>query len=148
MLGTFPRSSNVTNDAGDVSRPWDNWLVALWKHVRPGRTTWDAQAAAIASQDLELLIGDAELVRLSWVLRIHQAATTSSVVSVVVVWKVDGVTMTSTIAVEAGNTTTSSQHGTLLIRRDPNTPLRATAAYTSVGATAMTFDLDILTEPL
>ena len=148
-LVTFPRSSTlVTGTRALMTTAWTSWVTALWRKVSVGTFQRTEAEAAITASALDVLDGEAALVRISWVLRIARAASSSSSAQVTVGWTDGGQAMTSVAAAVTGNTVTSGQQGAVLVRRDPRTDVTVALAYSSTGATTMQYDLDVITEAL
>lgn len=109
----------------------------------------EAQSASIGATQFP--VGDvlAGTYRLSWYFRITQAATTSSKLVMTFAWTDSGNGISSAGADFTANTLNAIQSGTLpLIRVDAATPLTYAVAYTSVGATALLYDLTVSAEYL
>lgn len=148
-LAAFPRSSTlVTGTRALMTTAWTSWVTALWRKVSVGTLQRTAAEAALTTTALDVLDGDTALVRVSWVLRISRAATSSSSAQVTIGWTDGGQAMTSVAAAVTGNTLTSGQQGSLLVRRDTRTDVTVALAYSSTGATTMQYDLDVITEAL
>lgn len=146
-LVTFPRSSSlVTGARALMTSAWTAWITALWRQVSVGSLHRTSAAAAITATALDVLDGEAALVRVSWVLRITQAATVSSSATVTIAWTDGGQAMSSSGAAVTGNTVSSGQSGSVLVRRDRRTDVTVALAYSSTGATPMQYDLDVITE--
>lgn len=75
--------------------------------------------------------------------RVTQAATTSSSLQVSVRFVDGGVTITRAGTAQTGNTTDTTDHNTWMVRVDTETEIRYLTTYASVGATPMTYRLDI-----
>lgn len=146
-LSTFPRASTLTVAPRFLlTTAWVSWLTALWRYVSVGTFQRTAHNAAVTATALDVLDGAAALVRVSWVLRIVQAATSSSAATVTIGWTDGGQAMTSSGAAVTGNTVSTGQSGEMLVRRDANTDVTVAVSYASSGATPMLYDLDVITE--
>jgi hypothetical protein len=106
------------------------------------------QTASIATTPLPLGSIPPGVWRISYRFRITTPATTSSSLTFTLAWEEGGVTQSESGAAETGNTTTSGQFGTLIIRVDTATPISYATTYASVGATPMAYDLDVVAEEL
>lgn len=84
--------------------------------------------------------------RISHAIRISRAATTSSSVQLQLTWTSGGVGQTETYAAITGNTTTTWQDGTLILRADANTAINFELFHSSVGAQSMLYNADITLE--
>lgn len=146
-LVTFPRTATLTQAPRFlVTSTWVAWLSALWRRVSVGHVHRTDAAAAITAEAIPLLDGNEPLVRISWVLRLTQAATVSSSAQLTFAWTDGGQAMSAVQSAVTGNTVTSGQTGTLLVRHDPMTDVTVAMTYASSGATPMTYDLDVISE--
>ena len=105
-----------------------------------------AQAASIATTTFA--IGDVEpgVYRVSVVLRVTRAATTSSGILVTIGWTEGGVAKTQATTNLTGNLTTTREGVDMLLRVDDATSVTYATTYASVGATTMQYGLDIVVE--
>jgi hypothetical protein len=90
--------------------------------------------------------GSFGLYRVSWVLRITQAATVSSQATVTIANTDAGVNVAQVAPAVTGNTTTTVQSGSVLVRADAATAITYAVAYTSVGATPMLYTISVAIE--
>lgn len=86
--------------------------------------------------------------RLSYSVRVTQAASVSSSLTVVLGWFETSVSLTLSGAAVTGNATTSAQSGAVVVRADANSDLTYRTTYASVGATAMQYRIDVTAERL
>jgi hypothetical protein len=100
---------------------------------------------SISSTTLLADTGSAGVFRVSWFLRITQAATTSSSVAVTVGFT-DGVALTISGTAVTGNTTTTIQQQSVIVRCDAASAITYSATYSSVGATPMQYALSVAVE--
>lgn len=105
-----------------------------------------AQAASIGATPVPIASVQPGLYRVSWYLRITTPATVSSSVSVTLGWTDGSVNCTRTGAAVTGNTTSTTQSGTELLRLDAATALTYATTYATVGATPMQYRLDLTVE--
>lgn len=103
------------------------------------------QAAAIGATAL-VAQGSFGVYRVSWNVRITQAAGVSSAVTVTVANTDSGVNVAQVGPALTGNTPTSVQSGSFLVRADAATAITYAVAYTSVGAPAMTYTISVVIE--
>ena len=103
------------------------------------------QSAAIGLTAL-LAQGSFGVYRVSWVVRVTQAATTSSSLAVTVANTDGGVNVQQVGPALGGNTITSVQSGSFLVRADAATAISYAVAYTSVGATPMLYTISVVIE--
>lgn len=113
-----------------------------------GAVSLSAQSADIAATPIPMPDLTAGRYRVSVYTRVTRAATTSSELLLTIGW-IDGtVVMTSAGATLTGNVTTTFEQRTLFLAVDANASITYTAEYTSVGATAMQFKLEIAVEAM
>ena len=129
------------------------WLSGLRAEVdaRPKRDVHVRSAsntAAIATTALAIDTVHAGVWRISVQVRVVTPATTSSEVQVTISWTQGGVTQTQTTALLNGNLTTTREGLTVVLRATQATPVSYAVSYTSVGATNMVFELDVIAEEL
>ena len=117
--------------------------------VRIGSTSLTAQDATIATTaiDAPSLIQNV-LHRVSYSLRITQAATVSSSATVTLGWTTNSVSCTQAFTAVTGNTTATQQSASIVIFPDAATSVTFGVVYASVGATSMTYALDVLLDVL
>lgn len=146
-------------DIPDVKRglrlrlQWRNWFIAIHKLLIAAASVialveLTDQSAAIVTTVIPTGELNTSLYRISWYLRISQAASTSSSAQLTFGWTDDGVAITSSAAAVNGNTTGTVQSGSLFVASDFKKDLTYAVAYTSVGATPMKFKLSITVEEL
>jgi len=154
MIPSFPfRERLVGLDVfaqGIVTQPWQVWLRGVTEAINAtprvqSSVTGTPTGASIGTTTLLADTGSAGVFRVSWFLRITQAATTSSSVAVTVGFT-DGVALTISGSAVTGNTTTTIQQQTVLVRCDANSVLTYSTTYSSVGATAMQYALSVTVE--
>lgn len=129
------------------------WLSGLRAEVdaRPKRDVHVRRAsnsAAIATTALAIDTVHAGVWRVSVQVRVVTPATTSSEVRATISWTQGGVTQTQTTANLVGNLTTTREGLTVVLRATQGTPVSYAASYSSVGATAMVYELDVVAEQL
>lgn len=131
---------------------WGNWLLALQNNVNaaPARVgnqvNLSGIVAAIPASDLNADALNAGVYRVSYQLRCSLAAGVSSAAQITVVWTQGGVTQTFTGSNVNGNTTTSRDSDTLIIRPDAGTPVTYALSYASNPAAVAQFELDVIFE--
>jgi hypothetical protein len=103
-----------------------------------------------ASIPLTALVGlpSTGVYRISWRIRVTQAATTSSSIQLVITTTEGGVVCTQQSAAYTGNATNAPQSGLFVVRPDGDIPIEFSTVYASVGATPMKHDLDLVVESL
>ena len=146
------------NPSGLVTRTWEyffRWVQALLNVASQviGSVELTAQAASIAATVIaatfptlpneRLLPG---VYRVSYYTRVTQAATTSSELTISIRWVDGAVTITQAGTLLNGNTTSTYQTGTFLIRVDSESSVSYLTTYASVGGTPMQYRLNIKLE--
>src|SRR5574343_1151265 len=152
-LPGLPRDPIADRKTGLIPRVWASWFQAIAEQVdaasfRLQTVTLDTQAAAIVPTNIPIASLTTGLYRVTYALRVTQAASTSSSVAVTLSWKSGGVACSQAFGDVTGNTTDSVQSGTVLIRCDVDGPITYAVAYASVGLTAMQYSLDVAVEVL
>ncbi len=154
MIPSFPfRERLVGLDSvaqGILTQPWQVWLRGVTDALNAGpqvqsSVTGTPTGGSISTTTLLADTGSAGVFRVSWFLRITQAATTSSSVAVSVGFT-DGVALTISGSAVTGNTTTTIQQQTVLVRCDANSALTCSTTYSSVGATSMQYAVSVVVE--
>jgi hypothetical protein len=148
-----PIRSKVVEAAGvltrDLVRFLDtlrNWLSQTTRQVAAVELT--AQAAAITTTSIPTPVLETGLYRATYSLRITQAATSSSSAAVTFGWTTNAVSCSQAFAAVTGNTTASQSSGSVTVAVDTATAVTYAVAYSSTGATAMTYALDVRLEVL
>ena len=147
----IPHFDPIVQPTRFLTEVWERWFDQLQiileaAAVRVGGVSVSAQGASIAATDFSDGALDAGLYRISYYARITQAATVSSSLIIGFDWTDGGVSQSFTGAAITGNTTATSQSGSVLIHVDALSPVRYSTTYASVGATSMQYDLYITLE--
>ncbi len=137
--------------AGLVGDVWVEWFTQLTDDVdettlRLNSVHLTSQAASIGATDLSGGTISGGLYKLTYYARITRAASTSSSLTVTFSFTDGSVSPTYSGAAITGNTTTTFQSGTIMIRSDANSPITYSTTYASVGATSMQYRLDVTLE--
>ena len=146
-LPAIPFQDKLT-EANFVATIWNKWLQALVDRVQ--RSLWYVGTVSLTSQTASIsatAIGPllpAGLYRVEYHMRVTQAATTSSSVTFTLNWTDGAVAQTYSWAALAGNTTASAQSAATLIHADQASQVTYETAYTSTGATPMSYRLDTI----
>lgn len=122
------------------------WLSQTGQQV--GAVALEAQGAAVVTTVVPASTLDGALYRASYSLRITQAATTSSSAAVTFGWVSSGIPCSQAFVAVTGNTTASQSSDIITIDVDSATSVTYAVAYTSVGATSMTYAVDVRLERL
>ena len=102
------------------------------------------QGGSVSATDLApgtLLEG---LYRVTYYAHITQAATTSSSLTVTFTWTEGGVVQTAVGTPIVGNTTATGVSESFMFRMDKGSAVTYATTYGSVGATSMTYSLDVV----
>jgi hypothetical protein len=134
-----------------ITRVWNDWLLSLTTRIQQSATTLKtvsltAQAASIATTAIPAGSLSAGLYRVSWYLRVTQAATTSSSLTVTISHTDGGVSASQSGSAATGNTTTTVQSGAFLVLSDQAASISYATTYASVGGTVMQYKLSITLE--
>lgn len=149
-----PRNEPVTHaKTWIMTRLWQTLMDNLVANVSAsavieGSDSLTAQSATIPATAITApIVGG--LYRVSYQLRVTQAATVSSSATVTVTWVSGGNTFSQSFAAVTGNSLTTQQSGSLpCIDVDAETEIEYAVTYVSVGATPMQFALDVILELL
>ena len=144
--------------SGVVTKVWEyffRWVQAVLNVAAQviGSVELTAQAASIAATTIpttfpalpntRLLPG---VYRVSYYTRVSRAASTSSELTISIRWVDGGVTLTQAGTLLNGNTTSTYQTSTFLLRVDTGTQISYLTTYASVGATSMQYRLNLKLE--
>lgn len=113
-----------------------------------GAVELTAQSAAIVTTDIPLPTVQEGLYRLSYSLRITQAATTMSSCGVTFGWVTNAISCSQVFDLLVGNTTASQTSDSITVSVDAASAITYAVSYSSTGATAMTYALDVRAEVL
>lgn len=134
------------------SGTWLNFLGALASAVGLATSTLKALSrtglSASVGTTAALTTKSQGYYRLAYSVRITQAASTSSSLTVTLGWLETAVSVTLSGAAVTGNTTTSAQSGSVVVRADANSDLTYATTYASVGGTPMQYRIDVTAERL
>jgi hypothetical protein len=152
-LAPPPLRSRLVDKTGLMTREFNNWLRGLTSAVNASATQ---SVQPIVLSDLSAALGTSVLLpfapagvyRLSYTVRISQAATVSSSVTVRFHWFAGGLSQTFSAPALTTNSTTTPQSDAILVQVDPGTLISYSTLYDSVGATVMTYDLAVTCEAL
>jgi hypothetical protein len=139
--------------AGYLTDPWVEWLNLLSSQVGASAfisntVSLTAQGASIAPTDYSGGGLSAGLYRLTYYTRITRAATTSSSLTVTLGWTESTVSLTISGSAITGNTVTTGQSGTIMVRIDAASPVTYSTTYASVGGVSMQYRTDFVLEQL
>lgn len=148
-IAPIPVKEELT-DGRWMQHRWVKWLLELITVVQkmaalPFTETQTGKTAATTST---YTVTGAGLHRLSYTARVTTAAGTSSSVTVTVGWTDGGVACTQAFVPMTGNTTATTQSGSVLINADQATAVTCSTVYASNPASAMTYTLAFAVESL
>lgn len=133
---------------GLITEPWVSYLsqqslVISQSMTRINSVSLTNQSASIGATDMSGGVISAGLYEIKYYARITQAATTSSSLTITFDWTDGAVSPSVSGTAITGNTTSTVQSGSYLIRVDNLSPVRYSTTYGSVGATPMKHSLYI-----
>ena len=145
---------------GLVSSTWFEYFLQMQDRAEKSAyavskefDTLTDQSAAIAATSLTISTPTGlttklskGLYRVSTYVRITQAASTSSSLTVTLGWTDGTVACTSSGSAVTGNTTATTGSQSVMIRSDADGSVTYATAYSSSGATAMQYRLDVVLE--
>jgi len=102
-----------------------------------------AEDATIATTAIDTPTLQNALYQATYSLRIVTPGTVSSSATLTLGWTTNSVSCSQAFTALTGNTTATQQSGMAVMFPDAATSVTYALAYASVGATAMTYDLDI-----
>lgn len=131
---------------------WLNFLGALATAVGAAasvlksltRTVLSASVATTAA----LTTRSAGYYRVSYNVQITQAASSSSTLTVTIGWLQNGSSKTVAFAAVTGNTTSTVQGDSKMVKADASSDITYATAYGSVGGTPMNYAIDVCVEKL
>lgn len=151
-LVTPPDNPRSPDAAYYIDPVWYRWLVeSLVTRVQAGTTvvktvTLTAQNASIATTSIPIGSVASGLYRLSWYTRVTTIGTVSSSLTVTFSWTESGIPLSSSGAAMTGNTTSTTQTGSILVRSDSAAALSYATTYASNGAGEMKYRIDLVAE--
>ena len=136
-----------------IGKDWFDWLSNLTtvvdtKPARRAATGVSARTSSIATTPIPIGTVSPGVWRISFTQRVRVPGTVSGSLTTTISWTSGGVAQTFTGAVMNGNTTTTYQQHTIVIRVDAATAISYDVVYASAGATAMQYDFDVVAEEL
>ena len=136
-----------------LSQEFIDWFIEQQQRLEDspeqlGSVSLSAQSADIGATPVPMPDLSAGTYRVSVYVRVTRVATVSSEIQIVIGWTDGGIALTSAGTNLTGNTTTTFETRTLFLAVDANAPITYEAIYTSAGATAMQFKLEIVVEQM
>lgn len=147
-LETEQRTGKLTNAFTTV---FIAWLIALMTRVQNTSNIFaivsvTGQSASIGATAINPDTLAAGLYRVTFYARVTTPASVSSSLSVSFGWTENGVSCSASSAPATGNTTSTADSNTILVRSDGSTLLTFSTTYASVGGTPMQYRLDVVAE--
>jgi hypothetical protein len=138
------------NPLGYISRYFRQWLLAITTQLQSFVPTYPSlsltgQAASLVTTTAYATTA-AGLYRVSYYVRITQAATVNSSLTVTLGWLESTVALSQAFAAVTGNTIATIQSGSILVRADAESDLTVSTVYASAGATPMQYRIDVSVE--
>lgn len=151
-LDPIPESDPLVDPSQRMSERWYRWLSEVITRILQAVLT----VAAVHRASLTSAVATAAIytpaqpgcVRVSWTVQVLVPATTNSSIAVTLGWKANGVAQTEAFAALTGNLTTTHGSGNITIRPDSAQPITYATAYSSTGATPMSYLIDVIVEAL
>ena len=152
-LAPPPLRSRLVDAAGLMTREFNTWLRGLTGALNNTATLSTAPIvltalSATLATSIALPAAPAGVYRLSYVVRVRQAATVSSSIAVLLQWKTSGITQALNLPALTTNTTTSLQSASIIAVVDGGSVITYGTTYASVGGTVMQYDLTVTVEAL
>jgi len=147
FISGLPRTNVLTDLKNYITREWDQWMQVLVQIVNatsPQVARQDvAGTAAIATVDMLTPRLSGGLYRYSYSIRETRAATASSALQLTLGWTSNSTPQTFVGTNLTGNSLSTQDNRSQLIHVDDGTTVSYSTAYTSVGPTTMTYDLNL-----
>lgn len=146
----MPSRNPVIDEDGLITRQWRLFLRGQGDTldvapVRAGLSVVNSSDASISATPVPMTV-NAGLYRVSVFARRLISATTSSELQVTIGFTQGTVSLSVETVNDTNNTITQAISGSWLIRVDATTTITYETTYVSVGATAMTYRLDVTVE--
>lgn len=148
-----PVEDKISGETRLSTQPWKEWFNDLTRQFMrtPSRVGVMAliagQTASIGATNVSSLgLVGAGSYRVTHYLRVTTAAGTSSSIQFTLSWVEGGVTLTHNFAALTGNTTTTQQSGSLMVRIGGSGTLTYATTYASNPGAAMVYRLDVYLE--
>ena len=136
-----------------ITRPWVRWFGVVTNTVDKAAVLeasvrLTAQAVSLGATAFSLGSIPPGIYRVNYNFQITRRGTTSSSLTFTITWTQNGQSMTGSGVAATGNTLTTGQGGSFIIRSDNGTPINYATTYASAGATAMQYSLDVSVQAL
>lgn len=148
-----PTRSPLLEPDGSLNTDWLNWFFSLAGRVDASPQALSPihlvnQQAAIVARPFTLGVVGAAVYRVTWYVRVTQAASVSSALQVRVDFTDGGVPCFNQGDPVVGNTTASGESNECYVRADAVTAVTFSMSYASVGGVPMQFRLDMAIEKI
>lgn len=137
-----------------VRKPWFLWFNNVFAVL--GVSVLVGASSALSGQHASVVASPFEtsrplvdgFYRVTYALRISQAASLTSSATVTIGWTTGGIACSQAFPAVTGNATNDVQGNVVPMRVDANTSVTCSVAYASTGGTPMKFDFDAVLEVL
>jgi hypothetical protein len=153
-LSSVPFKAMLATASRFVTEDWRRWFQEVKDAIdlaakRVGAVlALTAQAASVSGTLFTTPATGAGLYRVSWVLRVTQAATTSSSVAIAIGATVGAVLTSQSGAALTANTVGAVQSGSVVVASDASAAITYALTYASDAATEMQFAASVAVEAL
>lgn len=153
-LQTAPYWEVLADKKGYITPTWLRWFVlTLLGQVNKtaiviGLVSKTGQTASLPTTGVPLPALSSGLYRVSWYQRVTTPDGVSSSLTTTISWTESGVALSSSGAAMTGDTTTTTQSGSLMIRIDGSTAISYATTYASNTPAKMTYRLDVTVEQM
>lgn len=137
-----------------ITKVWVDWLTSIDTRINSAPSSagqpvvLSNQTGAIGTTTIPIQSINAGLYRVTYYMRVLIPATVSSSVAITLRTTDGGVVCVFPSAAMTSNDPSLPQTGTAMVRCDAGSVITYSTAYSSVGATSMTYRLDIVVEQL
>lgn len=151
-LETIPYDTGIVEGKDDpISSVWYLWFYSLVALLTAAPKLLDtlslsAQHASISTTPLPINDISGGYYRISVYARVTRSASTSSSLTVQLGWTENGSALVYPFPALTSNLTTAVLMQEIVVKADQAAPITYSTIYASVGATAMEYSLDIVTE--
>lgn len=146
-----PEGSRVIDDRALITRDWLDWYIDILGRIdgairKLNTISLDDQAASIGSTSLPSASVDAGLYRVTYYIRVTQAASVSSSIAITLNWQDNTINCSITSPALTGNVVTAVMTDSALLQVDRAAALTFATTYGTVGAIPMKYKVRILLE--
>lgn len=150
-LSPPPLDTPIVDKLRLLTKTWNAYYLDRDQRIQAGSqllqtVTLTGQSGAIGTTPFALGTVAAGLYRVSYHAKVTTAASTSSSLIVSVTYTRGGFTCVQAGAALIGNTTTTVDSASFLLRADAATAISYSTTYLSVGGTALTYEVDLIVQ--